>query len=88
MMKLKINKTSINGSRKKNVKKKTKVEILITKRVKLWFLGNEREKGEKKINRWQTRPLALTCATPHERKNDNAFNDTVKGYFWMLGSAS
>jgi len=72
----------------KKCKKKTKVEILITKRVKLWFLGNEREKGEKKINRWQTRLLALTYATPHERKNDNAFNDTVKGYFWMLGSAS
>jgi hypothetical protein len=35
MMKLKINKTSINGSRKKNVKKKTKVEKLIIKRVKL-----------------------------------------------------
>jgi hypothetical protein len=60
MMKLKINKTSINGSRKKNVKKKTKVEKLIIKRVKLWFLGNEREKKKKKINRWQTRPLAPT----------------------------
>jgi hypothetical protein len=86
MMKLKINKTSINGSRKKNVKKKTKVEILIIKRVKLWFLGNEREKREKKINRWQTRPLAPT-PLHMKRENDNAFNDTVKGYFWMLGSA-
>jgi hypothetical protein len=45
-----------------------------------------REKKRKK-NQSVTNQTTSTNTTPYERENDNAFNDTVKGYFWMLGSA-
>jgi hypothetical protein len=58
------------------------VEIPVTNRVNLHFLGDKREK--KKVHRWQIGAPMLTHTALHKKGHNGASNDMMERYFFEL----